>query len=380
MTRRNIMKKSFSIGLLCLGFALVWSSTRSVLGAPQAICTSAGTGNWTAITWTGCAAGPQAGDNVVIAAGNIVTLNANPPTLASLAVNNTGTLTFNNAANRTLTVSGAVTIDGGGTINIATTAGATHSFNVAGDFTNNGTFNALGGGSRFINTTFNGNGLQTISGTGTTTFNNLTVNSGSRVVFPATNLPTVNGTMTVSAGGAVQQTQTVNNGTVNFLQISTNKYLGVDLITPNNLGSTTVVITTTVNGGCTSTGTGSPVYATRCYSITPTAANLPATVRLYALTTELNTITLANLRVYRYTGGAWQQLTPNGSPTASGNYSYATADTAGFSAFLLGGLAAPTAVTLSSLTVQSQPMLWLFPFGLALLAGAVVLFGRRRTH
>jgi len=362
--------------------ALVWLATttvaRSALAAPAATCTSTESGNWTDIIWDGCVGGPQSGDQVVIAAGNTVTLDTST-TILSLTVN--GTLRFgNDTTSRTLVVTGDVAISSGGTIDISKDKTG-HAFNLGGNFTSNGTFDGYQNKNRYIDVMFDGTGQQIIGGSSTPALNDLTIDSGSRVVFPAANLPDVNGSMTVNPGGAAQQTQTVNNGTFNFLQISTSAYRGVDLTTANNLGSTTVGITTTAGEGCTTSGSGSPAYATRCYEITPTN-NLTATVRLYALTdTQLNGVTQANLRLYRYAAGGWQQLTTNASTgSASGGYSYAQAETPGFSAFLLGGPADPTAVRLSSFEAQSQAALPLLPIGLTLLTGTFVLFIRRRAQ
>jgi len=368
------MKSRFLSLLAVAMMALTMAGTAQA--APEATCTSGGSGNWTAITWSGCAGTPQPGDDVVIATGTTVTLDTST-TITSLTVQ--GTLRFgNNTTSRAITVTGAVTISVGGAINLSNN-NAGHVLNVGDNLTNNSTFNGYQNGNRYIDVTFNGAGQQIISGSGAPAMRNLQVNSGSRVIFPSSSLPTVNGTMIVNSGGAVQQTQTVNNGTVNFMQISTSAYRGVDLITANNLGSTTVVITTTVNGGCTTTGTSSPAYATRCYEITP-ANNLAATVRLYALTaTQLNGIAQANLRVYRYTNG-WQQLTTNASTgSATGGYSYAQADTPGFSDFLLGD-AAPTALALSTFHAQSQTSTWPLPIGLLLAAGVILLWLKHRAR
>jgi hypothetical protein len=380
--------------LIALFFLLtVTASVHGEPEAPEAICTSTGSGNWsTAATWSGCRSGtPQPGDTVVIATGNTVTLDTNV-TVSNATIG--GILRFGGPTARMLTVTGNVTINSGGNLRARTTA-LTHSLIVSGnlvisgtllgqngngllnvslggDWTKSGTFTA---GTNTV--TFNGARVQTIGGSSVTAFNNLSITNGSRVVFPATAIPTVAGVMTVNPGAAVQQTQTVNNGTFNFLQISTSIYRGVDLITTNNLGSTIVVITTTVNGGCTATGTGSPAYATRCYEITP-ANNLSATVRLYALTaTQLNGTTQANLRVYRYASG-WQLLSTNAlTGTATGGYSYAQATTPGFSDFLLGGTTSPTAVTLSGLRAATAPAEWIGPAaGLIVLMGAGILLKR----
>jgi hypothetical protein len=324
---------------------------------------------------------PTSSDDVVIATGHTVTLDTNAIIL-SLTVN--GTLTFGNSANRTLSVLGNVTIASGGILNVGNTGNGAHTLNIGGSLSNAGSLAARNNPNRYFNTVFNGAGVQTMSGNGTTAFNDLTVNAGSRVVFPATAVPTVEGNMVVSTGGAVQQTLTVNSGTVPFLQISSAsaavKYRGVELTpTASALGSTTVVITTTVNGGCTTTGVGSPAYATRCFNITPTN-NVAATVRLYALTTsQLNGIAQANLRVWHYTGGAWQQLATPTTGTDGGAYSYGQGTTTGSSPFLLGGTTAPTAVTLTAFDAQPQTVTWLLPIGLILTAGALVLVIKRRA-
>src|SRR5438477_10475464 len=99
-------------------------------------CTSAGSGNWTAITWTGCAGGPAAADDVTIRAADTVSLNTST-TVNSLTV--AGTFTFgNNNSNRSLTVSGTVTVTG--TVNISNNNN-THTWSIGGDFSNTGTVN-----------------------------------------------------------------------------------------------------------------------------------------------------------------------------------------------------------------------------------------------
>jgi hypothetical protein len=350
----------------------------SAQGEPDAsatICASIASGNWSAAATWSCGHVPLSIDDVVIASGHMVTLDTDAA-IAHLTAS--GTLTFgDDKMDRVLSVSDSILINSSGTIDIG--KNTTHALNLGGDFTNNGSFAGFAaGGNRVINVTLNGARLQTISGTGATDFNDLAINSGTRAVFPATNLPTVRGTMTVNTGGAVQQTQTVSNSTVSFLQVSSNKYRGVDLITTHDLGSVTIVITTTVNGGCTSTGTSSPAYATRCYEITPTN-NVTASVRLYALSTQLNGIAQANLRIYRYAGG-WQGLATNASTGSDGgSYSYAQADTPGFSDFLLGGVTTPTAIELARLSARSTSEDWLLPIGfLGMVAIAIGLKRRRR--
>src|SRR5512134_2786371 len=154
--------------------------------APTDTCQSTGNADWGLTTTWNCGHVPAATDDVVV--NHAVALNTDA-TILSLTVN--GTLAFDNSANHVLTVSGNVTINSGGTIN--THKNATHALTVGGDFTDNGSFDGYQNGNRYIDATFNGTGQQVISGSDAPAFHSLTINSGARVVFPAANLPTVNG-------------------------------------------------------------------------------------------------------------------------------------------------------------------------------------------
>jgi len=72
-------------------------------------CTSAGTGNWTAISWS-CSHVRADGDSVTIAAGHTVTLNTDVANLAGLIINGTGSLDANGF---NITLTGDWTNDGG---------------------------------------------------------------------------------------------------------------------------------------------------------------------------------------------------------------------------------------------------------------------------
>ncbi|HRQ40301.1 MAG TPA: G8 domain-containing protein [Chloroflexota bacterium] len=360
----------FVKALLVLTLALLIGRTSPAAADVQATCTSGGTGSWTSITWTGCASGPQSGDDVIIASGHTVTLNTSPVTINSLTINNAGTLNMNtqNNTSRTMTVSGSVTINTGGTITLTDPPGAnpnTHTLNVGGDFVNNGTFTSTNGND-IIAVIFNGTSPQTISGSSTTGFDTLTVNSGATVIIPGTNIPVVATSLTNN--GTLQQTRPVNNASVDFLHITnsggtTVQYRGVTVnttVSGANLGDTTVSVRRLNTGEyCTTDGGTSPNYTWRCYEITPTTSGA-AQVRLYALTaSELNGIAQGNLSVYRNLpdgSGTWVELTTNRSTgSASGGYSYAEGDTPGFSHFLLGQTGnAPTAVTLTTFTTAAH--------------------------
>lgn len=180
--------------------------------------------------WVAAASAPTGitaqNNNVNIRAPNTCTFDAAAAvTWGSLTVNGAaagagGTLSFNNGGVRTLTVSGNVTINSGtaanGSIVVAGTATPrTHSFTIGGNLTNNGTFTMVSGG-RVANVTFNQNGNQTVSGTGTTTFNQITLNMGASKA----NMLDVQSviTMAVAAG---TQTLMLTNGTFRLSSAST---------------------------------------------------------------------------------------------------------------------------------------------------------------
>lgn len=157
----------FSLVTLSLLFItrLAWGQT----------VTSTGTGgNWSATgTWVGGVV-PVSGDNVIIADGATVTINTTVPasgSLASLTIGQgtSGTLIFD-ATPRTITISGDVSVAAGGTFITQSATSATHSMTIGGNLANAGTFDMSRGGTTLVcNVTFNKNGNQTVSGTGSTT-------------------------------------------------------------------------------------------------------------------------------------------------------------------------------------------------------------------
>ncbi len=295
-------------------------------------------------------------DKVLSLTGTIGIAGTFSPGSATAHTITGSTIDFNGTGAQTLpsfSYNHLATSNGGG-INLGTGT----AINVAGNWTNNETGTVTPGTGTV---TFNGTVTQTISGN-LTPFNNLTINQGATVVFPSTNMPTVAGTMLNQ--GTLQQTLAVNGANVPFLQITdgmvTTKFRGVEIDTTTsgaNLGDTTLVLQALNTGEyCTENGSTSPAYTKRCYEITPTTDGA-ATLTLWALTSELNSITEGNLSLYRFIpgGAGWIELTANRvTGNDGGSYSFARGDTPGFSHFLLGSqIDAPTALTLETFTARS---------------------------
>lgn len=172
--------------------ALLFAILALFHGSAAAVaCTSIANGNWNVLTtWgpagTGCAGAngapagtPGPGDTVTIATTVTITTNVN----ASAVTNITGTLRFNGAG-LTMNVTGNVTVGAGGQFTLQNPGGAnTHTLNIGGNLTNNGTFQMVNGND-VVNVNFNGAGAQVIGGGGATMqFNNLTVGSGGAASF-----------------------------------------------------------------------------------------------------------------------------------------------------------------------------------------------------
>ena len=271
-------------------------SSLLMLASPAyaATCTSTGNGAWNnPAIWSGCGGGiPQAGDDVVIQAGNVIDINTNPNNLTSLSMGAGSILTDSVATNFTagnLTVgnSANLTLDAGGTLT------------VTGTWTQSGTFNHSGtvimdGVSKTINTNW------------ATNFNNLQINNGitlnqtSTGPIRATNM-LVNGTFNAT-NGTVQ----LNNagatlsgtGTASFFNLSTggtptavaasmdfsvanNFTVGPSASFTANAGTTMTVIgagTWSQNGAFTHNGTlninGTTVFNTGNWSIQVTDINI----------------------------------------------------------------------------------------------------------
>jgi hypothetical protein len=267
-----------------------------------------------------------------------------------------------------------VQIDSGATL--AATAAST--INVSGNWTNNGgTFTA---NTSTVN--LNGAGAQTIGGTGTTTFNNLTVSNATPISMNNDN--TVNGVLaltssdiTVASTKTLTQPSTAGASTGTFDVIGNLKRTGAPLPNsaltygnPDNVitlaGSTLTSLTVNLTKSVPTdtitgiTNSGFPGAVQRTYLITevPGGAFTPAgtTLQLHYLTSELSGNSEAtpgppaSLRLYRYVisnpGTGWQQQDfPSGSNTSlSANHFVKVIGIKGFSPWTMAN-SSPTAAT-----------------------------------
>lgn len=205
--------------------------------------------------------------------------------------------------------------------------------------------------------------------------------SGTMVVSPIA--PLTVGTAMNHTGGTLRQTLTVNAANVPFLTITDGgpniRYRGIEVDTSgngNNLGNVTVNVRRVdgTSSFCTLHGGGSPGYALRCfnfYALSPA----PAVMRFWVHTSELNGLTPASLQPYRNDAGGpvWNLLSPSTTGNDGGAFVYTQATVAeGFGSILVGGAAAPTAVTLQhTATTPAFPSLILATFLLLILTGLV---------
>lgn len=146
---------------------------------------SRGSGNWTSNgRWStascgGASAGgaepSAAADTATICNGHTVTLNTST-SITSVTVQNGGTLQIGNSGTaRTLSLSGDITVDNGATLRASTGSNTTHTINLDGNLTVNGTLQFAPDNNSFVNITFTGTS-QTISGTPTANnFNRITI-------------------------------------------------------------------------------------------------------------------------------------------------------------------------------------------------------------
>lgn len=336
MMRAHTALKRFGLRLvLLIGIGCASSA------ALAATCTSAASGPWTTIAWTGgCPAGPQAGDAVVIRAADTVTLNTNPSPLSSLLVN--GTLTFPAAA-------GTKTFTGNVIVNGTWNNSANNNVALGGSLTNNGTFTAGTGVY-----TLQGTAQQVLSGTtAVTSFSRLTLNNAAGLSLSGTHDLTVIGTLTLTAGkittganavvvpnctfasiggaggsrfveGNLRRTVPAGNNVLCVFPVGTGtSYTPATLLFASVTTSGTVTASTTAGAhpdlGTSGLDTATPHKLNRYWTLTSGAVAFTSYTGAFtyvAADVDANADPLAFIAT-RYAGGAWNPTTEGGVTATS---------------------------------------------------------------
>ncbi|MFM7031444.1 MAG: G8 domain-containing protein, partial [Bacteroidota bacterium] len=189
----------------------------SVSAQAASTFTSVASGNWSSsATWGGSV--PSPADNVVVAAGHTVTIDAVGQAAQSVTVAGTGILTYGTTPSEFQAKD--LTVETGGLVNVFSgTTGKT--LRVSGNLINNGRVNTLASSTANGTLNLNGAASQAVSGTGawggtvssTTSTNEVGVIGILSITNTSTSVPRVNYTM----GGTlrVRSTFTVN-GAVNL--------------------------------------------------------------------------------------------------------------------------------------------------------------------
>jgi hypothetical protein len=297
------------------------------------------------------------GTNVYTITGSTIEYNgAAAQTLPSSGFNTYNNLTLNNPTTTAgfagLTVNGLIEIKAG-TFTSASTynnvqidSGATlagtnaTTINVSGSWTNNGgTFTPNG---NTVN--LNGGATQTIGGTGTSTFNNLTNSNGNGINM--TNDNTVNGALALtssditvaatktltqpaagtSSGGFDVNGRVQRNGFVTAACPTAPCANTLSFGNPNNQITVTagtapanivVDLTRTVPMGAI----GFPTAVQRYYTITPSVSGFTGTLRLHYLDSELNGNTEGASFIFRrFNGTGWQPVAPTSTDFVVNNW------------------------------------------------------------
>ncbi len=135
----------------------------------------------------------------IVQVGGTANGTTNTLSASSITIDGTSTFTLGNTGNSNSVVTSTGTITNSGTFNTSGNGGGTFTLFADGNVVNNGTMN-LTGATEGSTISFIGSG-QTISGTGTSTFYNFTLNTtGSNNVNVTSNI-TINNTLTFSAAG-----------------------------------------------------------------------------------------------------------------------------------------------------------------------------------
>ena len=169
-----------------------------------------------------------ASGNIAIQNGHTITLDmTNAVAIASLTIGGgaSGILQYETVTNRTLTITGNLTISAGAQCNVQNGGSQAGSLVVGGNFSNAGTINLRQSATRYADITVNGT---TISGNGTYTFRNLTIGG----------VNTNSSTSTINLNGNLTCNNTLNcsAGTISFTSGGAQNINGTSNITFNKIG------------------------------------------------------------------------------------------------------------------------------------------------
>jgi hypothetical protein len=207
----------------------------------------------------------------------------------------------------------------------------------------------------------------------------LTIEPGATLIIPEGVTLTV--ASSVDNQGTIRQVQNVNNGTVAFPRLGhvegANLYRGVEIDTPNDLGTVTVTLRALNAGEQCTQGDSAHPYAKRCFEI-EASHDATATVRLWATAGEAASI--GTPRIFRYVKPDWVELSGKASSGSQGGYVYAQGDTPGFSHFLIAESGNnPTQVGTYKLDIQGTRWGMLVAAALALVLGAGAILLRKNN-
>ncbi len=201
----------------------------------------------------------------------------------------------------------------------------------------------------------------------------------------------------VTNNGTMIQKNTQFGDTAELLWLETDGsgtvFRGADVTSDSDLGEIVLTLRsaidwvspTAVYAYCTSDGSESPPYVTRCFDIAPAVKDQESQVTLWALLTELNGVVVDDLAGFHFAGSTFTALTSNdvGDGSLGIGYVSVTGTTTSFSEFLIGDRdLGPTAIDLVNLAANgaSSPIFLLFSLVtvLALATIGLLAFARRK--
>ncbi len=170
---------------------------------------------WSTVTYSGAAAvgHPVAGDTVNIANGVTVFINTSSAcSVINIGQGTSGILQFGSTGNFTLTVSGDVNVSTGAKLYYNSNNTRTHTLKIGGNLINNGIVDLMYDVNDKVNIIFDGGNNSVVSGAGTWSINNVTLNkttSSDELVVSSSGFETAIASLITTEGTYIHN----NNGT-----------------------------------------------------------------------------------------------------------------------------------------------------------------------